>query len=199
MSRTVTDGEARALAIFSNTKWGLLAAAVLLTIAAMQRRTPDRPAATCVAVDTEPGARQLGLGPQAAGRLGVAVTGGGVRAASFTLGVMQVLHRERRSSSGAAYVTSVSGGGYTVGAYTALNQTPNQAADAFAPGSPEEQGLRRSLRYITRDPAVLAGALGRVVLGVLLNLWLLYIVLFALVRPDRLAGRVRRGSTPNCG
>ena len=28
---------------------------------------------------------------------------------------------------------------------------------------------------------MLAGALGRVVLGVLLNLWLLYIVLFALV------------------
>ena len=180
MSRTVTDGEARALAILSNTKWGLLASAVLLTVAAMQRRTPiDQPRRVWQSTpDRTPDANWTAT----PGRLGIAVTGGGIRAASFTLGVMQVLHRKEILEK-ATYVTSVSGGGYTVGAYTALNQKPHEAADAFAPGSPEEQGLRRSLRYITRDPAVLAGALGRVVLGVLLNLWLLYILLFALVRP----------------
>lgn len=185
----VSESTVLALSRAANAKWAFLALTVLGLVALSKRRPPAHPPmsgqtgfrsvpdATPVAHDWAPNAT----------RLGIAVTGGGIRAASFAHGVLQVL-RERELLSKARYVTSVSGGGYMAGAITALNhdladQPPGSKNAAFSPHSPEEQALRRRLRYIASDWSVLVGAIARVVFGVLLNLLLLYAILFVLLRP----------------
>lgn len=108
--------------------------------------------------------------------IGICVSGGGVRSASVALGALCAL-RDNGVLSNADYLVSVSGGGYAVGGLQLAMTTAADglqhgqppvsqatAADAFAPGSPEEDHLRRHSSYI-------AGSLGQwlVALGVLLR------------------------------
>ena len=125
-------------------------------------------------------------------RFGVALSGGGIRSASFSLGVMQEL-RARDLLGKARYLASVSGGGYTASAFTAMNQPRVDASGSTVPAikegeqwrenSPEEQALRRSLRYLATSNGVLVAAVGRILFGLFVNLVLLYLLLFATVRP----------------
>jgi hypothetical protein len=104
------------------------------------------------------------------------VSGGGIRSATVALGALHAL-RKAGVLGEADYLVSVSGGGYAAGGLQlALTRatdglprgqapaSPATAADAFAPGSPEEDHLRRHSSYI-------AGSLGQwlVALGVLLR------------------------------
>lgn len=108
--------------------------------------------------------------------IGICVSGGGIRSASVALGALQAL-REKGVLSQAHYLVSVSGGGYMAGglqlaitrATDGFGSGPapvSQAStgDAFDPGSPEEDHLRRHSSYI-------ADGLGQwlVALGVLLR------------------------------
>ncbi|WP_405533404.1 patatin-like phospholipase family protein [Streptomyces avidinii] len=96
--------------------------------------------------------------------LGFCVSGGGIRSAAITLGALQA---PREQLLKATYLVSVSGGGYTAGALQlALTDArlkdesgsptvrPGLAstADAFAPGSPEEDHIRRHAKYLADTP-----------------------------------------------
>ncbi len=138
-------------------------------------------------------------------RFAVSVSGGGIRSASFALGAIQVL-QERRLFQKARWITAVSGGAYLAGALVALNQPakleppvpPGNPATALDPdaqaqkfttiaqlgaGSPELQHLRRNLRYLVGSKGAAVSALARISIGLLFNLFLVYLTVFAVVRP----------------
>jgi hypothetical protein len=100
---------------------------------------------------------------------GICVSGGGIRSASVTLGTLQ----ELRDALPEAFATvdhlvSVSGGGYTAGGLRlALQPEPGKSSggdatpsDVFAPGSPEEDHLRRHSSYLCDTPGQWIVALG---------------------------------------
>ncbi|HZO65445.1 MAG TPA: hypothetical protein VFB74_10615 [Kribbellaceae bacterium] len=107
--------------------------------------------------------------------IGIALSGGGVRAACLGLGALQVAE-ESGVLNRARYVSAVSGGSYTAVAFlSARAQIPVDAppTDGVAPwcrGSPEEAHLRRNLRYLGEDPSDLFLAAVRYCLTLLINL-----------------------------
>lgn len=109
-------------------------------------------------------------------RLGIAVSGGGIRSASFALGAFDELRR-RNVLQRARYVTAVSGGGYTA---SALEHANRQGED---PNQQVIPRLRRRLNYLLVDSRTTASGLIRVLFGLLLNLWILYLVIFMVARP----------------
>ena len=108
--------------------------------------------------------------------LGICLSGGGIRSASFALGALQVLQDKDPAESvqgpdgesaselmRAKYITAVSGGSYTAGAFVLAvhekeesgterrNERPVDNLDydkVFTPGSPEFDHLRRHSSYI---------------------------------------------------
>ncbi|RGD62428.1 hypothetical protein DR950_35935 [Kitasatospora xanthocidica] len=113
--------------------------------------------------------------------LGFCASGGGIRSACVTLGVLQSL---RPWLKRARYLVSVSGGGYTVGALQlALSDSapgsPVRAVSGLTadtvmePGSPEEDHLRRHGKYIADGAGEWLVALGTLLRGVLSALTLL--------------------------
>jgi len=112
----------------------------------------------------------------------VACSGGGIRSASFSLGALQVL-RERGVLQKASHVTAVSGGGYlAAGWVVAASANQAVASDVFAAGSPEESWLRRHTNLLPDVRTVLKG-IGHALVGMTLNLLLLWLVLSAASRP----------------
>ncbi len=115
------------------------------------------------------------------GDIGICVSGGGIRSATSTLGLLQVL-QERRLLQRARYLVSVSGGGYVVGALRLAVQ-PRSAADPvvldptepapFAAGSPEVDHLRRHGRYLADSFLEWAVAAAVLLRGVFVSLFLL--------------------------
>ncbi|WP_194825038.1 patatin-like phospholipase family protein [Nocardia sp. XZ_19_231] len=109
--------------------------------------------------------------------IGVCLSGGGVRSACVALGAMQTLAKKGVEGvlHQSDYVISVSGGGYTAGAYIQSLQPPasgyGQASsaspeteplalsDMFAEGSAELGHLRRHSSYIANSPAAMITAL----------------------------------------
>ncbi len=82
-------------------------------------------------------ARRAALGipladTDATGRVGLAISGGGIRSATFALGVLQALARHRRLRH-VDYLSTVSGGGY-IGAFLGSLYLPPELRNA-APGS----------------------------------------------------------------
>jgi len=110
--------------------------------------------------------------------LGLCVSGGGIRSASVTLGVLQVLNR-RSLLARARYLVSVSGGGYTAGAFqlalndppagegwlSAVGETVTAPAELFREGSVEEDHIRRHGDYIADSGAEWLAALGAILRG----------------------------------
>ena len=113
--------------------------------------------------------------PRDEDRVGISCSGGGIRSASFCLGALQVLTREKVLQK-ADYISAVSGGSYIAIAQaiaagltlqggdpdrseTAADPNQRAALDAmppFAPGSPEEKHLRDRSTYLA------AGAVGKI-------------------------------------
>lgn len=120
------------------------------------------------------------------GRLGIAVSGGGIRSASLALGAIQEL-KDQDVLEKTRYVASVSGGSYTTSALAAINQLgPDDTLppdDGFGPNSPETQRLRRSLRYLLENRKTATSAVLRIALGILINFAVLYALLFVFLRP----------------
>ena len=138
---------------------------------------PDRQSglsANLAALDREPA------------KVGICVSGGGIRSATVTLGVLQEL-REGDVLEEATYLVSVSGGGYMAGAWQlATRPLPDDAKgeDAegeactnpeaiFEPTSPEEDHLRRHSKYVADSLREWFVALAVLLRGVLASTFLL--------------------------
>lgn len=116
-------------------------------------------------------------------RVGIALSGGGIRAAAFGLGALQALQEQRqlvRGPRAARWISGVSGGGYAASAATLLNAgsraryvggAPVGGSDLppgvgpFGPGSPELDHVLRHSGYIAESGGV---RLGLVFVGLLL-------------------------------
>jgi Patatin-like phospholipase len=95
--------------------------------------------------------------------IGLSFSGGGIRSATFNLGVLQAL-REQRLLPFVDYLSTVSGGGYVGSWFTATNyrlaQTMQQ--DPAAPAAQEAQRLYRDWNFLSEgDPPVNAEALAQ--------------------------------------
>lgn len=113
----------------------------------------------------------------------VCLSGGGIRSASLALGALQSLREELGSAS---YLVSVSGGGYTAGAYAQLltdagdeavpvdGQWVHDSDEAFSEGSVEFDHVRRNSSYLASNGAQMFAALGVVARGLLASLVLLF-------------------------
>jgi hypothetical protein len=126
-------------------------------------------------------------GDRAVGGVGICVSGGGLRAASFGLGALQALQQRLgllRGERAARYLSAVSGGSYIAGAYTLVNcgqrvrpeggfesdrgAAPGLGTESpFAPGSKEAEHLRLHCRYMVEDggPRLIAEFAFRVALN----------------------------------
>ncbi|WP_328927982.1 hypothetical protein OG429_27895 [Streptomyces sp. NBC_00190] len=126
--------------------------------------------------------RALQLPGRKPAEVGICVSGGGIRSASVTLGGLQAL-REGGVLAKARYLVSVSGGGYTSGAFqlALTDEQPAYLADArlatvrdvFAPGSPEEDHIRRHAKYLADSPREKLLAAGIILRGLCVSLGLL--------------------------
>lgn len=123
-------------------------------------------------------------------RMGVCLSGGGIRSATFAAGAFNALasHRDRDGSGlldDAAFLCTVSGGGYFGGALQMLRycggRSEDQArvpvASGFAPGSPEMARLRRHGKYIAEGFTEWVAALVVVARNTVLGLGLVYAAL----------------------
>ena len=117
-------------------------------------------------------------------RIGIGLSGGGIRAATLALGALQSADM-RALVARSDYMVSVSGGGYTAGAFLQLltsgctsaeanKRIIRQPATAYAPGSPEEDHLRRHASYLADSPVRLGRALVLLARHLLLTLALLF-------------------------
>jgi hypothetical protein len=126
-------------------------------------------------------------------RVGVACSGGGIRSASFCLGALQAVDASTDDGHGLRqvdYVSAVSGGGYTAGGWAitssalAIGDPAVAEADppVFAPGSPEEERLRRNSSLL-QNVRLGAAGLGRLTAGLTINLLLVWAVMIAVAAP----------------
>ena len=126
-------------------------------------------------------------------RIGICCSGGGIRSASFNLGVLQALQEHGRLQE-AEYLASVSGGSYIAAGVAMVAKTyegdpagspgddsdpelVTPAAPPFGRGSPEEQYLRNRVSYLAPTGSAKAFLAWRVLLGLLINLALIGAVL----------------------
>ncbi|WP_043622728.1 hypothetical protein [Nonomuraea candida] len=129
--------------------------------------------------------------PGGVDEIGIALAGGGVRAACLALGALQVAE-ESGVLARARYVSAVSGGSYMATAFLSARalaararRRPGQedggppwnggpaeeeGSPPWSRGSAEEEHLRRNLRYLGEDVSDLFLGLTRYVLSLLLNL-----------------------------
>ena len=119
----------------------------------------------------------LGSAVPARPKRAVCCSGGGIRAAAFTLGGLQGLGRRRGARSwldGTQLITAVSGGSYLAGSYAIVNHFsgPEQlhGLPAYAPGSPEDRRLRCHTRYLVEGPKVAAEGVLSILWGLVMNL-----------------------------
>jgi hypothetical protein len=122
---------------------------------------------------------------------GVCCSGGGIRSASYNLGALQALDG-RSPDDGVKlpvrYVAAVSGGNYIAGARaitgSCLERHPVLGPrPAFAPGSAEEHYLRNHTRYIAPDAQTAGIMVARLLLGVGINVAIVWGLLNLVARP----------------
>lgn len=116
--------------------------------------------------------------------VGVCLSGGGVRAGSLALGVLQA-PAMREKLLGADFVVSVSGGGYIAGAFQqALSDAEHPDAGDWAvvrdpasvlmPGTAEEDFVRRHASYLANTPGQLVHALARIAAHLVITMALVF-------------------------
>jgi hypothetical protein len=113
--------------------------------------------------------------PTGLDQIGIALAGGGVRAACLGLGALQAAD-ESGLLGRTRYVSAVSGGSYTAAAFIAARAEarrvplPEGSVPPWSRGSPEEVHLRRNLRYLGEDWSDLFLFCARYALTLLVNL-----------------------------
>src|SRR6266567_366946 len=125
-------------------------------------------------------------------RTGICCSGGGIRSASYNLGALQVLHERTRPNietgefDGAEYLSAVSGGSYIAAALSIVQEqsAPDLMSGTYpyAVGSPEEQWLRDHSSYIAPGIAGKVRIVTRVLGGLVVNVSLLFLLLYVLGR-----------------
>ena len=107
----------------------------------------------------------------------ICCSGGGIRAAAFSLGGIQALNEPTERDGTSFYesthlVTSVSGGGYIAGSFAivARNLTATDALPVYAPGSPEDSYLRAHTKYLIDSKTQLAISMLGIGFGLFMNL-----------------------------
>jgi len=115
-----------------------------------------------------------GAGSPRSTGIGIALSGGGIRAACLGLGALQSADKLQVFER-ARYVSAVSGGAYIATAFVASRAIADCAGISplnrpWAPRSPEEQHLRRRLRYLGEDASDVLVGLVQYVVGAVLNL-----------------------------
>jgi hypothetical protein len=121
------------------------------------------------------------------GKIGICLSGGGIRSASFNLGVLQVM-KERGVLDRADYLSAVSGGAYIAAAHAIVyGQTTDKASfeatPPYAQGSPEETWLRNHSDYLAPGAYGKIRALVRLLAGIATNLALIGIFFYVIGRP----------------
>jgi hypothetical protein len=145
------------------------------------------------------------------GDLGICLSGGGIRAASFALGALQALATSGHYGK-ARYLATVSGGGYLGGASQFVAQGNDRfgTIDGRAPfaaavpadpppqprrppaAAPEVELVRRRARFLWwpatagqrwRSTQMFASAIGAALLGIAFNITLLATLVFVMARP----------------
>jgi hypothetical protein len=121
------------------------------------------------------------------GGLGICLSGGGVRAATYSLGVLQELDAEGLYDE-ARWLSAVSGGSYMAGAWAIARQTPSDSSAQpeprpWAKDSPEIGHMRRHLNYLFAREGGTGGALATVLVGLAINLLTFFTMLWLLSRP----------------
>ncbi|MCS7479456.1 hypothetical protein ACFFQW_39895 [Umezawaea endophytica] len=105
-------------------------------------------------------------------RIGIALSGGGIRSAAFNLGALQALQQQGVLQS-AEYLAAVSGGNYVASALTisAAHTDPDceNGKPPWGRGSPEERYLRQHTDYLAPGRAGKLWMAASVVYGFVLN------------------------------
>ncbi|MEA3076535.1 MAG: hypothetical protein QOF60_1443 [Actinomycetota bacterium] len=168
-------------------KWALLGAAALTLVTLVVLRSWRRhpmPGLSTDQPDRPADAPDPWLPPAAKGedkRIGVCLSGGGIRSAAFCLGGLQAL-REKGHLAKASYLASASGGGYLAAGW-AVSDAAGTGPTAWGPGSPEERWFRDHASYLIPDLKGGAAGLFRLLAGVVVNLLVIGLALFAVARP----------------
>ncbi len=116
-------------------------------------------------------------------RLGLCFSGGGIRSASFSLGVIQALQKGGVLRN-AKYLAAVSGGGYIAAGVAVANSLDKQEGEEpFAPGSRHERHFRDNSSYLIPNLRGGFAALATLISGLLFGLLVIWIVLFAVGHP----------------
>jgi hypothetical protein len=117
-------------------------------------------------------------------RLGICLSGGGIRSASFSLGALQAIQTSKLPIP--KYITSVSGGAYMAGAWQSMRSPESSVQPGehvFAPRSAEERWVRHHTDYLVSSFSVIAGAVGALLGGLVVNLLILLAVASIIVLP----------------
>jgi hypothetical protein len=105
-------------------------------------------------------------------RIGIALSGGGIRAAAFNLGAMQALQAEKVLENG-HYLAAVSGGNYVASAMAISAAYSDHDCENGKPfwgrGSPEERYLRQHTDYLAPGRIGKAWLVASMVSGFILN------------------------------
>jgi hypothetical protein len=144
-----------------------------------------------------------GLEPEG---IGVSLSGGGIRSASYCLGVLQemgrrgMLHGEDADPIRAKYLSAVSGGSYIATALAMVTSgklnpedksidpdvtAPTRGPDMrpFATGTPEERLLRDRILYLTHGHGGVPAVVWRAFLGIALNFAMFTVALAVVALP----------------
>ncbi len=174
---------AREMHLAQNTKWAFLLLVGLYLIArgvqAPRPRWTNRPRAG-ERTASPPG---VDWTMPSEPRVGIAVSGGGVRSASFALGALQRLDAVEGLGR-VSVITAASGGGYTAAgwAVAASRAGPDADPPVYSARSPEEEWLRDHT-YLIPNLRVGAAGVARLLLGLGINLVIVWLVLFTVARP----------------
>jgi hypothetical protein len=126
-------------------------------------------------------------------RIGVSLSGGGIRSAAFSLGALQAISKSQIRPI--RYITSVSGGGYMAAAWASLAGKDSVEAP-FEPRSPEERWVRHHTDYLISSAGVVIGAALSLVGGLLVNLAIVFVLFGVVTHP---LGWLLRAAHPELG
>jgi hypothetical protein len=101
--------------------------------------------------------------------IGVALSGGGIRAAAFGIGALETL-QERDDFDRVAYLSAVSGGAYAAASYSALRRVDGEVHKPYELDSEEMRRLRNNTNYLAPSLVWKIRAFGEWLIGLLANL-----------------------------